>query len=111
MSKYEIFEELESKVVDWGYSKGILGDLDDTDALYKRIHKQLNKFEEEAVEMIDAIDQRNVDKVRDEMGDVVVTLAIQAHLWGLSLTECLDEAYNKIASRSGRMIDGVFVKD
>jgi len=40
-----------------------------------------------------------------------VTLTIQANLWGLSLTECLEEAYNKINVRTGRMVDGVFVKD
>jgi NTP pyrophosphatase (non-canonical NTP hydrolase) len=61
--------------------------------------------------MISEVHGGDVDRVRDEMGDVLVTLAIQANLWGLSLTECLDEAYNKINVRTGHMIDGVFVKD
>jgi hypothetical protein len=30
---------------------------------------------------------------------------------GLSLTECLESAYNVIAKRTGKMVDGQFVKD
>jgi NTP pyrophosphatase (non-canonical NTP hydrolase) len=108
---YQMFEDYEIKVIDWANAKGILGGLDDAEDIYTRVHKQLGKFEEESMEMIEAIDNRDLDKVRDEMGDVIVTLVIQANLWGLSLTECLEEAYNKINVRSGRMIDGVFVKD
>ena len=93
---YMIFEELENNVVDWGIRKGILGDLELDSEIDTRKKKQLLKFEEEAGEMVEA---------------VLVTLTIQANLWGLSLTECLDEAYNKINVRTGHMIDGVFVKD
>ena len=77
----------------------------------ERRSKQLLKFSEESQEMVKEIHEGDVDRVRDEMGDVLVTLAIQANLWGLSLTECLEEAYNKINVRTGRMVDGVFVKD
>ena len=108
---YNIFEELEEKVIDWAHIKGILGDLSGGHDLRERKLKQLGKFEEEATELADEVYSGNLDKVRDELGDVLVTLTIQANLWGLSLTECLDEAYNKIAVRTGRMVDGVFVKD
>ncbi len=30
---------------------------------------------------------------------------------GLKLTECLESAYNVIAKRTGKMVDGQFVKD
>lgn len=103
---YNVFEELEVNVIDWATRKGILDD-HSTD----RKLAQLDKFEEETVEFMDEVRGGNVDKVRDELGDVLVTLTIQANLWGLTLTECLDEAYNKINARSGRMVDGVFVKD
>jgi len=106
-----IFEELENNVVDWGVRKGIISPLDLQSEVEVRKKKQLLKFEEEAREMIEAVYEMDVDRVRDELGDVLVTLTIQAHLWGLSLTECLDEAYNKINVRTGHMIDGVFVKD
>ncbi len=106
MSGYQIFEELEGSVIDWASKKGILDD-------YSQVRReaQLRKFEEEATEFMDEVKSGNEDKVRDELGDVLVTLTIQANLWGLTLTECLSEAYNKISVRRGRMIDGVFVKD
>jgi len=108
---YNIFEELEEKVVNWAYVKGILGHTEDGPELKERKMKQLGKFEEESVEFMDAVHSGDVDDIRDELGDVLVTLVIQANLWGLNLTECLDEAYNKISVRTGRMVDGVFVKD
>ena len=30
---------------------------------------------------------------------------------GLTLEQCLEHAYNDIKDRTGRMVDGVFVKD
>tara|TARA_R110000764_G_scaffold6741_1_gene24966 strand:- start:309 stop:647 length:339 start_codon:yes stop_codon:yes gene_type:complete len=110
---YKIFEELENEVVDWGFRNGILFRTEiysDADIAMRK-EKQIRKFSEEHDELLDEVFYGNVDTVRDEMGDVLVTLAIQANLWGLSLTECLDEAYNKINVRTGHMIDGVFVKD
>jgi NTP pyrophosphatase (non-canonical NTP hydrolase) len=108
---YMIFEELENSVIDWGVRKGILSGMETHDELDERTVAQLVKFQEESDELIEAVAGGNVDEVRDELGDVLVTLIIQANLWGLSLNECLDEAYNKINVRTGHMIDGVFVKD
>ena len=42
---------------------------------------------------------------------MMVVLINIAERNGLSLTECLDVAYNDIKDRKGRMIDGVFVKE
>jgi len=36
---------------------------------------------------------------------------MQARLWNTNLYECLDEAYEVISKRTGRMVDGIFVKD
>ena len=41
----------------------------------------------------------------------MVTLIIQAKMQDLSLEECLESAYNVITKRTGRMINGQFVKD
>ena len=45
------------------------------------------------------------------MGDIMVTLIIQAKMQDLSLEECLESAYNVIAKRTGKMVNGQFVKD
>jgi hypothetical protein len=39
---------------------------------------------------------------------VLIIIAQQA---GTSITECLDQAYNDIKDRKGKMIDGIFVKE
>lgn len=106
-----IFEELETSVIDWGNRKGILGTVDSDVEVKARKEKQILKFSEEHDELLEEVLNGDVDTVRDELGDVLVTLCIQANLWGLSLGECLDEAFNKINVRTGRMVDGVFVKD
>lgn len=106
-----ILEELEASVIDWADRKGILSDSTNASDVSARREKQILKFSEEHDELLEEVLHGDVDTVRDELGDVLVTLCIQANLWGLSLGECLDEAFNKINVRTGRMVDGVFVKD
>lgn len=53
------------------------------------------------------------EKVKDNntsIGDVVVTLIILAMQNDMDLYECLNQAYNEIKGRTGKMVDGVFVK-
>ena len=40
-----------------------------------------------------------------------VVLTNLAHLQGYSIEHCIDEAYKVIAARTGKMINGTFVKD
>jgi hypothetical protein len=47
----------------------------------------------------------------DAIGDVVVTLCMQAELWDTSVPVCFDQAYQVIRKRTGRMIGNQFVKD
>jgi NTP pyrophosphatase (non-canonical NTP hydrolase) len=66
---------------------------------------------EETDELITAIENDDREEVIDALGDILVTIIIQAEMQGLSLTECLESAYNVIAKRTGKMVDGQFVKD
>ena len=47
----------------------------------------------------------------DDIGDCMVVLAIIAEQHNLTVTECLEHAYNDIKDRKGQLIDGVFVKE
>ena len=47
----------------------------------------------------------------DDIGDCMVVLAIIARQHGLTVTECLEHAYNDIKDRKGQLINGVFVKE
>lgn len=52
----------------------------------------------------------NHEAMQEELGDVLVTLIILASKLDTTVEECLGKAYDKIAKRTGRVIDGTFVK-
>lgn len=70
---------------------------------------QFAKLIQEAGELSDNICKGK--DIRDDIGDMMVVLINIAERNGLSLTECLEVAYNDIKDRKGRMVDGVFVKE
>lgn len=94
---------LETLVLDWAKDKGILEKATVTGQALKTL--------EECNELIDAIDKENKAEIIDALGDILVTIIIQAEMQGVSLMNCLYSAYNVIAKRTGKMIDGQFVKD
>ena len=49
--------------------------------------------------------------ITDDVGDCMVVLAIMARQEGLTVTNCLEHAYNDIKNRKGTLINGVFVKE
>lgn len=93
--------ELTEKVAQWGW---------DTDILkYSDPKSQALKTVSEVGEFAD-----NVAKGRDckdDIGDIIVTLIMQAELQGTTIRDCLELAYNEIAKRKGKMVNGVFIKE
>ncbi len=49
--------------------------------------------------------------IKDDIGDMIVVLINIAERNEVTLTECLEQAYNDIKDRKGKMVDGVFVKE
>lgn len=97
------YNQLEALVIEWAENKGILEKA--TTAA------QANKTMEECQELIDAIQDDNRDEISDALGDILVTIIIQAKMQNMSLVECLEGAYNVITKRTGKMVNGQFVKD
>lgn len=97
------YKELEKLVEQWAEEKCILNKATPI--------AQTQKTLEEVYELQDAIVDNNKDEIIDALGDILVTIIIQAKMQGLSLEECLESAYNVISKRTGKMIDGQFVKD
>ena len=95
--------ELECAVEHWAEEKGILAKATPMAQALKTL--------EETTELCTAINSDDRDEIIDAMGDIMVTLIIQAKMQGLSLEKCLESAYNVISKRTGRMINGQFVKD
>jgi NTP pyrophosphatase (non-canonical NTP hydrolase) len=95
--------ELECVVEEWAEEKGILAKATPM--------AQSLKTMEECTELCTAINNNDKAEIIDAMGDIMVTLIIQAKMQNLSLEECLESAYHIISKRTGKMIDGQFVKD
>jgi len=72
---------------------------------------QFCKLMEEAGELGRAILKDNNPEFRDAIGDMVVVLTNLAHMGGTTIEDCIDEAYNVISKRTGKMVNGTFVKD
>ena len=72
---------------------------------------QYVKLQEEAGELAKALLQSDHDEVNDAIGDMVVVLTNLAHLHGTEIEYCIEDAYNVISERTGKMINGTFVKD
>jgi NTP pyrophosphatase (non-canonical NTP hydrolase) len=72
---------------------------------------QYLKLMEEAGELGRAILKEDNDEFIDAIGDMVVVLTNLAELGGTSIEHCTDVAYEVISRRTGRMVNGTFVKD
>ena len=109
--------ELINKVLQWGLDKGITGPNGKATPI-----TQAKKMREEALETIDAVYQAELandpwesveasNAIIDGIGDVTVTLILLAERCGMTLEQCLQAAYDVISRRTGRMINGTFVRD
>ena len=97
------YEELEKRVIYWAELKGILEKKD--------IKAQAMKFGEESGELFGALLRKDTTKTIDAFGDVLVTLIILSEMVEMDLMFCLEEAYNEIKDRKGKMQDGAFIKE
>lgn len=157
MNKLNIkpMQELHELIIKWAQEKGIL--------VHSNPQRQLLKTHEEIGELLKAIQDNDLEEIKDAIGDIIVTLIIYcklantsfrfrefeantmpvsvnvyillkefanlysenifclttinkkltsiAHRYELTLHECLESAYNVIKNRTGKMINGTFVKD
>ena len=72
---------------------------------------QYVKLMEEAGELAQALLKKDDVEVIDAIGDMVVVLTNLAALEGMQIEDCISAAYNVIANRKGKMINGTFVKE
>lgn len=94
-------EELVNKIAQWHRDRNLIDGSTDKDQYMKLI--------QEAGELSDNICKGR--DISDDIGDMMVVLINIATRNNLTITECLDAAYNDIKDRKGCMVDGVFVKE
>ena len=117
-------DHLNKKIATWAKHKGIL---DNGNPI-----AQAEKTLEECLELIEAVGRYKYlmdireslsdddycllldaaqEEIRDAIGDIHVTIVIQALLQGEDYTKCVEDVYNIINKRTGKMVNGKFVKD
>jgi NTP pyrophosphatase (non-canonical NTP hydrolase) len=72
---------------------------------------QALKLVEEVGETCRAILKEDYEEITDGIGDCVVVLTNLAELHGVSIEDCIEEAYNEIKNRKGKMENGTYKKD
>lgn len=83
----------------------------------KQIHKyegrfrQFTKLGEEQGELAKAILSSDQAGIKDGIGDCVVVLTILAQQHGIKIEDCIESVWGIISQRTGKTVEGVFVKD
>ena len=98
-SKQSIFDSIRN----WAKVRGIYENGD--------ARTQYIKLQEEAGELAKAMLKDDQAEFVDAIGDMVVVLTNLAEQRNVKIETCIASAYNQISNRTGKMINGTFVKD
>ena len=94
-----VFDDIRSWATDKGiYDKGSSG-------------VQYLKLIEETGELAQALLKKDKAEIQDAIGDMVVVLTSIAKFEDMFIEDCIKSAYDVIAKRTGKMVNGTFVKD
>lgn len=94
---------MDAKILEWANQRGIL--------IPDNATKQMLKLTEEVGELAGAIAKGNIIDQIDAIGDIQVVLIILSKQLGINYNEALERAYDVIKMRTGKTINGVFIKD
>ena len=72
---------------------------------------QYVKLMEEAGELAQALLKQDKAEIKDAIGDMVIVLANLSELEGFKIEDCINDSFNVISKRTGKMVNGTFVKD
>jgi NTP pyrophosphatase (non-canonical NTP hydrolase) len=98
-----IQEELQEFIEKWAEDKGLLKE--------ENAPKQMLKLSEEVGELAGAYLKNKHEEIVDAIGDIQVVLIILSKQLGLDYNQCLEGAYNVIKNRTGKLVNGSFIKD
>ena len=113
------YNELEPLVIEWAKEKGILEKatpLAQCDKTFEEVEELCEALEAQRMGLFEFKNSKGKQvntkfEIQDALGDILVTIIIQAEMQGLKLEDCLQSAYDVISKRTGKMVDGQFVKD
>ena len=95
---------------DWAHDKKIIKE--------GNVFRQYTKFQEEGGELAKALIKEDKLEAIDAIGDICVTLVSLAEQLAIlhndptiCIESCINSAYNVIKNRTGKCINGDFIKD
>ena len=116
------FEDLEIRVLRWAEDKDLLHS-ENADKQFLKFIEEVFEFKTEMDDFIHYLElskhtkiydifsgNRTAENMKLEMGDIFVTLIILCKQIGIDPVECLEMAYRKISKRTGKTINGQFIK-
>ena len=109
------FEELQKLIEKWAKDKDLLH-AENTDKQFMKFIEEVFEFKTEydifwhEVERQGSISREMINSLLLEMGDIFVTLIVLCRQIGIEPTRCLDMAYKKIKGRTGKTVNGIFIK-
>lgn len=101
-SKVLDVKRLEREVVHWASQRDLYKNSSATD--------QLRYLKDEIDEALEAIEMGTLEEQAVELGDIIVFAINAMHILKLNLATCLFLAVHKIKDRTGKIINGKFVK-
>lgn len=114
------FGELKELVLEWAEDKDLLHS-DNAEKQFMKFIEEVFEFKWEMHNLINykkyceerakRLPKHAAKNMKDEMGDIFVTLIVLCNQLGIDCVECLEMAYEKISKRKGKTIDGTFVKE
>jgi NTP pyrophosphatase (non-canonical NTP hydrolase) len=96
-------QQLAAWVANWAERKGLLD--------RQHAERQMLKVVEELGELASAMAKGKNDELVDAIGDTFVTLIILSRQLGYLPEFALETAWNEIKGRTGKTVNGVFIKD
>ncbi|MFZ9966419.1 MAG: MazG-like family protein [Steroidobacteraceae bacterium] len=97
------YRELELQVIRWAEDRRIIPNATPASQLLKAVS--------EMGELADAEGKRDLEAIKDAVGDVLVCLINYCALRDIDMVTCLAGAYDQIKDRKGTLMpDGTFVK-
>jgi len=94
-------ESVIGKICQWHHDRNLIHGSTDS--------QQFLKLSEEFGELAESIAKGK--PIKDDVGDIVVVLVNICERHNISLKSCLEQAYKDIRHRTGRMVDGIFIKE
>lgn len=102
--KRRSYREVEIDVIRWAEARKIIPNATPQSQFLKAVA--------EMGELADAVNKRDMDGIRDGVGDTLVCLINMCALLDIDVVDCLQLAYDEIKDRKGTLLpSGVFVKE